>query len=56
MVAFNFFEITGKNTSTSFKYSIFDDNDDFPDDWNENISSGYKKFYEIVVEGILKQH
>ena len=27
---------SGKNTSTSFKYSIFNDNDDFPDDWNEN--------------------
>ena len=27
---------SGKNASTSFKYSIFDDNDDFPDDWNEN--------------------
>ena len=27
---------SGKNTSTSFKYSFFDDNDDFPDDWNEN--------------------
>ena len=27
---------SGKNTTTSFKYSFFDDNDDFPDDWNEN--------------------
>ena len=27
---------SGKNASTSFKYSIFDDNDDFPDDWNQN--------------------
>ena len=25
---------SGKNTTTSFKYSFFDDNDDFPDDWN----------------------
>ena len=27
---------SGKNTTTSFKYSIFDDNDDFLDDCIEN--------------------
>ena len=27
---------SGKNNSTDYKYKIFDDNDDFPDDWEEN--------------------
>ena len=39
----------------SFKYISDGADNNSADDWNENISSGYKKFYEIVVEGILKQ-
>jgi len=27
---------SGKNNSTDYKYKIFDDDDDFPDDWEEN--------------------
>ena len=38
----------------SFKYISDGADSNSADDWNENISSGYKKFYEIVVKGILK--
>ena len=38
----------------SFKYISDGADSNSADDWNENISSGYKKFYEVVVKGILK--
>ena len=37
----------------SFKYISDGADNNSADDWNENISSGYKQFYEIVVKGIL---
>ena len=37
----------------SFKYISDEADNNSADDWNENISSGYKQFYEIVVKGIL---
>ena len=37
----------------SFKYISDGADNNSADDWNENISSGYKEFYEIVVKGIL---
>ena len=38
----------------SFKYISDGADSNSADDWNANISSGYKEFYEIVVKGILK--
>ena len=37
----------------SFKYISDGADNNSADDWNENISSGYKQFYEVVVKGIL---
>jgi len=37
----------------SFKYISDGANSDSADDWTENISSGYKIFYEKVVNEIL---